>query len=159
MFRRRALLLAIAILALSILVACQPTTIEVTREVAVEKEVTVEVPVEVETTVEVPVEVETTVEVPVEVTREVIVEQPIMEEPVTLSGYSTTDIPTLDPQRGEDTVSIGAIENLFVHLTNYDLETTEIVSEAATSWEVSDDGLVYTFKIRNDIPCLSQSCI
>jgi oligopeptide transport system substrate-binding protein len=76
----------------------------------------------------------------------------VAADPVTYDGYDTTDIPTLDPQLGEDTVSIGYIENLFVQLTNVDLETTEIVPEAATSWEISDDGLTYTFHVRNDIP-------
>jgi oligopeptide transport system substrate-binding protein len=73
-------------------------------------------------------------------------------ESVTFDGYSITDIPTLDPQMAEDAVSINYIENLFVHLTNYDLETTKIVPEAATEWDISDDGLIYTFKIRTDIP-------
>jgi oligopeptide transport system substrate-binding protein len=72
--------------------------------------------------------------------------------PVTNRGYSTTDIPDLDPQRSEDVVAINNIENLFVALTNYDLNTAEVVPEAATSWTVSDDGLVYTFSLRNDIP-------
>jgi oligopeptide transport system substrate-binding protein len=76
---------------------------------------------------------------------------------VTFNGTSTTDIPTLDPQLGEDTVSIAYIENLFVHLTNYDLVTADIVPEAATSWEVSDDGLVYTFTIRTDIPWVKHN--
>lgn len=68
-----------------------------------------------------------------------------------------TDIPTLDPQLGEDVVSINYIENLFVHLTNYDLVTADIVPEAATSWEVSDDGLVYTFNLRTDIPWVKHN--
>jgi oligopeptide transport system substrate-binding protein len=37
-------------------------------------------------------------------------------------------------------------------VTNYDLETAEVVPEAATQWTVSDDGLFYTFKLRTDIP-------
>ena len=41
---------------------------------------------------------------------------------------------------------------MFAHLTAYDAETAEVVPEAATSWSVSDDGLVYTFNIRTDIP-------
>ena len=76
----------------------------------------------------------------------------VAADPVTLDGFDTSDIPTLDPQLGEDVTSITFIENLFVQLTNVDLETTEIVPEAATSWEISDDGLTYTFHIRNDIP-------
>jgi len=76
---------------------------------------------------------------------------------VTFYGYDDTDIPTLDPQLGEDTVSINYIENLFVHLTNYDLVTADIVPEAATSWEISDDGLTYTFHIRTDIPWVKHN--
>jgi oligopeptide transport system substrate-binding protein len=75
-----------------------------------------------------------------------------LEDAVTFYGYSTTELPTVDPQLGEDTVSIGYIENLFVHLTNYDLDTAEVIPEAATSWDVSADGLTYTFTIRTDIP-------
>lgn len=84
--------------------------------------------------------------------------EPVVDEgPVTYRATSTTDIPTLDPQLGEDVVSINWIENLFVHLTNYDLETAEIVPEAATSWEISDDGLIYTFTIRTDIPWVNYN--
>ncbi len=76
---------------------------------------------------------------------------------VTSYGYSTTELPTLDPQKGEDVVSINNIENLFVHLANYDLETADIVPEAATSWVVSEDGLTYTFTIRTDIPWVKHN--
>jgi oligopeptide transport system substrate-binding protein len=80
-------------------------------------------------------------------------EEMMMEEgPVTYYSWDLSDLPDLDPQRSEDVTSINAIENLFVHLTNYDLDTAEIVPETATSWEVSDDGLVYTFHLRTDIP-------
>lgn len=76
----------------------------------------------------------------------------VASDPITNDGYDTSDIPTLDPQLGEDVTSINFIENLFVQLVNVDLETTNIVPEAATSWEISEDGLTYTFNIRNDIP-------
>jgi len=80
-----------------------------------------------------------------------------MPEMVTMDGYSTTDIPTLDPQLAEDVVSINYIEDLFVHLTNYDLETADIIPEAATDWEISEDGLTYTFNIRTDIPWVKHN--
>ncbi len=76
---------------------------------------------------------------------------------VTFTGYDTSDIPTLDPQLGEDVTSIYYIENLFVHLTNYDLITADIVPEAATAWTISDDGLTYTFTIRTDIPWVNHN--
>jgi oligopeptide transport system substrate-binding protein len=75
-----------------------------------------------------------------------------MTEPVTFNGYDTSDIPSLDPQIAEDVTSINYIENLFVNLTNVDLETNDVVPDAASSWTVSDDGLTYTFTIRTDIP-------
>jgi oligopeptide transport system substrate-binding protein len=152
MLQKRSLLFVALMVVALLVVACQP---EVVTE-------TVEVPVEVtrvvtETVVEEGQTVEVTRVVEVEAPAEPAEEEPMMEEPVTSYGASTTDIPTLDPQIGEDTVSITYIENLFVALTNYDLETTEIVPEAATSWEISEDGLVYTFNLRTDIPWVSHN--
>ena len=151
MLKRNSLLVVVVTLLALILVACQPET------------VVEEVPVEVTRVV-----TETVIEEgqPIEVTREVVVEVPAEEEameeeamdaPVRFDGYSTTDIPGLDPQTGEDSVSINYIENLFVNLTNYDLETSEVVPEAATSWEISEDGLLYTFHLRADIPWVKHN--
>jgi oligopeptide transport system substrate-binding protein len=135
-----------------LVVACQPEVVTETVEVPVEvTRVITETVVEEGQTVEVTRVVETVVEAPV------VEEEPMMEEPVTLYGASTTDIPSLDPQIAEDQVSIFYIENLFVALTNYDLETTEIVPEAATSWDISEDGLVYTFNLRTDIPWVKHN--
>ena len=75
-----------------------------------------------------------------------------MDTTVTRNAYDTSDIPTLDPQVAEDVTSNNYIENLFINLTNYDLVTSDVVPEAATSWEISDDGLIYTFDVRTDIP-------
>lgn len=83
--------------------------------------------------------------------------EPMAAEPVTLNLANTSDIPDLDPQVAEDVTSINQIENLFVHLTNYDLETSEVVPEAATSWTVNDDGLTYTFTLRTDIPWVKHN--
>jgi oligopeptide transport system substrate-binding protein len=77
--------------------------------------------------------------------------------PVTLHATDTSDIPDLDPQVAEDVTSINNIEALFVHLTNYDLETADIVPEAATAWDISEDGLTYTFTIRTDIPWVNHN--
>jgi oligopeptide transport system substrate-binding protein len=125
------------------------------NEVAEPETITVEVPVEVPVTVEVPVEGETVVEtVVVEV---VATAEPLPPDPITLEQVLTTDIPTLDPALATDTVSVDWIESLFLNLTNYDLDTADIVPEAATSWEISDDGLLYTFNIRTDIPWVNHN--
>ncbi|MCI0393912.1 MAG: hypothetical protein L0322_03115, partial [Chloroflexi bacterium] len=148
MSKRKSLLVVAFLLLGLLLAACQPAVQEVTR--VVESEVTRVVTEEVEVPggqVEVTRVVTEVVEVPAEEE-----EEAAPEEPVTRRGYDTTDIPSLDPQVAEDAVSITYIENLFVHLTNYDLDTAEVVPDAATSWEVSEDGLVYTFHLRTDIP-------
>jgi len=120
------MLLGLLIIASLVLSACQPAT-----------------PVE-EPADEAPADTGDEADAPAEETTD--------EGPVTLHGYDTSDIPDLDPQVAEDVTSINMIESLFVHLTNYDLDTAEVVPETATSWEVSDDGLVYTFNLRTDIP-------
>jgi len=76
---------------------------------------------------------------------------------VSYTAWDTSDIPSLDPQLAEDVTSINAIESLFVHLTNYDLVTADIVPEAATEWSVSEDGLTYTFTVRTDIPWVKHN--
>lgn len=151
MFRNKWLIvIAVLLLGAIALSACaQPTpeTIEVIKEV----QVTVETVKEVEKVVEVTKEVQVEVEKLVEVT------PTPRPEPVTYHGYDTSDIPSLDPQIAEDVTSITYIENLFVHLTNYDLETAEIVPDGATSWDISADGLTYTFNLRTDIPWVKHN--
>jgi oligopeptide transport system substrate-binding protein len=150
--KKLSLIMAIVVIGTVLLAACEPETIveqvEVTR--VVEQEVEVTKIVAGETVVE--TVIETVVETVVETVEVEVAPGPEVDTTVTYDAYSTTDIPTLDPQVGEDVVSINYLENLVVNLTNYDLETTEVVPEAATSWEISDDGLVYTFDIRTDIP-------
>ncbi|NLF79059.1 MAG: peptide ABC transporter substrate-binding protein [Chloroflexi bacterium] len=74
-------------------------------------------------------------------------------EPITHYRTDTSQISTIDPQRASDQVSIEAIEQLFLGLTNADpLNPGNIVPELATSWEVSEDGTVWTFTVRNDVP-------
>ncbi len=155
---RKVSILVFAFLLLGVvLVACQPEEVEVTR--VVEQEVTrviTETEVVEGETVEVTRVVQEVVEVEVPV--EVAPEEEMMEAgPVTLNLYSTTDIPAIDPQIAEDQVGISYIENLFVALANYDLDTNEVVPEAATDWTISDDGLVYTFNLRTDIPWVKHN--
>jgi oligopeptide transport system substrate-binding protein len=71
--------------------------------------------------------------------------------PVTLDVASTAEISTLDPALASDTVSVNVIENLFLGLTNVDPVTNQIVPELATSWDISADGLIWTFHLRQDV--------
>jgi oligopeptide transport system substrate-binding protein len=140
---KKSFMLAITMVVIGsiILSACATPEPEVVIETVVVTEV-----VEVEGEEVVVTEV---VEVEVEVTPEPE-EEPL--PPVTWRQIRTSDLPTLDLQRADDVISIDMIENLFVHLTNYDLETADVVPEAATSWEASEDGLTWTFHLRTDIP-------
>ena len=149
MFTKKLGLLLALVVMLGLLAACQPQTVEVTRVIS--EEVT---RVVTETIVEEGQEIEVTrvVTEEVEVTRPPEEETEDGEDVVTMSRYETTDIPELDPQILTDAVSNIFVENLFVQLTNYDAVTSEVVPEAATDWEVSEDGLTYTFNLRTDIP-------
>ena len=62
------------------------------------------------------------------------------------------DIPTLDPALGTDTSSIQVIIETFVGLTRPDEVTNVVQPGMATSWDISEDGTVYTFNLRDDVP-------
>lgn len=61
-----------------------------------------------------------------------------------------TEPPTLDPALAHDTTSLLVIGQIFLGLTDYDPASGEIIGELAIDWEVSDDGLIWTFHIRQD---------
>jgi len=71
--------------------------------------------------------------------------------PVTLQFNINTEPPTLDPALTTDTTSLLVVGQIFLGLTNYDSKTGEIIPELAKSWSVSDDGLKWTFQLRNDV--------
>lgn len=72
--------------------------------------------------------------------------------PVTLDLNWGTEPPSLDPSLGTDTTSIGIINELFLGLTELDPETQEATPELATDWTISEDGLTWTFTLRDDVP-------
>jgi oligopeptide transport system substrate-binding protein len=61
------------------------------------------------------------------------------------------DIPTLDPTRGSDTTSIQVILEIFPGLTLIDELTLDTRPAMSTSWDISDDGLTYTFHILPEV--------
>lgn len=141
--------LIVALFAVLALVAAQcgpaptPEVVTVVETVVVEKEVAGETITVVET-----VEVEKVVE------KEVIVEveKDAMAGKVVLDWNASTEPPSLDPSLATDTTSVDQIANLFVGLTQFDPVTGEVAPYLATDWSVSDDGLVWTFNLRDDIP-------
>jgi oligopeptide transport system substrate-binding protein len=71
---------------------------------------------------------------------------------VTLNWNMGSEPQHIDPALAIDTTSINAIELLFLGLTGFDEETNAVVPELATEWDASQDGLVWTFRMRDDVP-------
>lgn len=58
---------------------------------------------------------------------------------------------TLDPQLATGEPEFRIIRALFSGLVRFDPETLEIVPDLAESWEICDDGLLYTFQLRENL--------
>ena len=58
---------------------------------------------------------------------------------------------TMDPPQVTDLNSTRVIKRLFEGLTAQELGTYEIVPGLAQSWDISKDGLSYTFKLRPNV--------
>lgn len=57
------------------------------------------------------------------------------------------DIGTFDPDNGFETGAMSAINNVYEGLVEYQPGSTRIVGRLARSWDISDDGLTYTFHL------------
>ena len=61
------------------------------------------------------------------------------------------DMSTLDPAIGYDWKNWSMIKSVFDGLLDYKPGSTEIIPDLAESFEVSPDGLAYTFKLRQGV--------
>jgi len=61
------------------------------------------------------------------------------------------DLTTLDPQVGYDWQNWSVIKSIFDGLMDYKPGTTELEPDLAETYTVSDDGLTYTFKLRDGV--------
>jgi peptide/nickel transport system substrate-binding protein len=61
------------------------------------------------------------------------------------------DIGTFDPDNGLEIGAMSAINNVYEGLVEYAPGTTEIVGRLAREWEVSGDGLTYTFHLVDGV--------
>lgn len=68
----------------------------------------------------------------------------------TYKGRLAADPPTLDPAFMTDTTSGQVAEHIFDGLVEYD-EEMNIVGSLAKDWEISDDGLVWTFNLHEGV--------
>ena len=84
---------------------------------------------------------------------------PVIEEvsiPVELDVPLIGSIGLLDPHATDDDNALELIENLYAGLTRFDHASTVVEPELAADWEVSEDGLVWTFRLRDDIYWIEQ---
>jgi len=66
-------------------------------------------------------------------------------------GFGITQIPNLDPAKVNLGIVAGEIlPNLFSSLVQFDTELG-VIPDLAESWTVSDDGLNYSFKLRDGL--------
>ncbi|HEX2431108.1 MAG TPA: ABC transporter substrate-binding protein [Aestuariivirgaceae bacterium] len=61
------------------------------------------------------------------------------------------DLTTLDPQVGYDWQNWSVIKSIFDGLMDYKPGTTELEPDLAKEFTISDDGLTYTFKLRDGL--------
>jgi len=72
------------------------------------------------------------------------------QQPVTLV-FAKSDAVGLDPADVTDGESVTVIDNIFEGLVRYKPGTTEVEPWLATSWDVSSDGLEWTFHLRQGV--------
>lgn len=69
----------------------------------------------------------------------------------TLVYCSEGDPDDLSPALARTTTGADVLNPVFDTLVQYDVVTQEILPKIAESWTVSDDGLIYTFKLRANV--------
>ena len=68
----------------------------------------------------------------------------------TLQRGLATDPETLDPHKARSTEAADVLRDLGEGLVGFSA-TGELIAAAAESWDISDDGLVYTFHLRDEL--------
>ena len=61
------------------------------------------------------------------------------------------DISTFDPAIGYDWQNWSMIKSLFDGLMDYEPGTTELIPDLADKYDISENGLVYTFNLRKGV--------
>jgi len=76
------------------------------------------------------------------------------DKKILVTGINMTngDPEGIDPGLSQDSKQIQILDELYVGLTRLDEVSLEVRPGLAESWTVSDDGKVFTFKLRKEIP-------
>lgn len=67
-----------------------------------------------------------------------------------VSGES--DLPSIDPPMVTDMNNVQVVEETSVGLVRQNVQTSGLEPGMAKEWKISDDGLTYTFTLRDDVP-------
>ncbi|MEM7331795.1 MAG: peptide ABC transporter substrate-binding protein [Chloroflexota bacterium] len=62
-----------------------------------------------------------------------------------------SQLPSFNPQVSQSASDLDVVENLFVGLTRFNPITQQVEPALAESWEVTENGKVWTFNLRDDI--------
>lgn len=79
------------------------------------------------------------------------VELPCEQDRRCLRYGLSADIPILDPHHADSPEAGMILRQIYDSMVYRDAESHEFVAGLATDWEVSSDGLVYTFNLRRDV--------
>jgi oligopeptide transport system substrate-binding protein len=88
----------------------------------------------------------------------VVVEQEPTEAPVAEAGpkvlrmYTNADFANIDTSGAWDVAGIQMVDTMTIGLMRQNEQTGEIEKAMATDYTISEDGLTYTFTIRQDVP-------
>ena len=76
---------------------------------------------------------------------------PATESPITFNINYQNSLPLIDPQLATEAETITLIQNLYAQLTRYNSQEKRIEPQLALQWHVTDDGLLWTFTLRDDL--------
>ena len=76
-------------------------------------------------------------------------EEPAKEVPQVLNLIEAAEIPSIDSSSSEDAVGFNVLNNIMEGLYRLDQESLPVPAMAEGDPEISEDGLTYTFKIRD----------
>lgn len=63
----------------------------------------------------------------------------------------SSDIGTLDPDNGFEVAGLTTLDSVYEGLVKYEAGSTKIVGSLAKNWEISGDGLTYTFRLVDGV--------
>lgn len=74
-------------------------------------------------------------------------------------AWGPSDVPTIDSALAWDVMSIQLIDTMTVGLTRQNEVTANLENAMTTGYEVSEDGLTYTFKIKEGVPWVKYDAV